>query len=246
MSFIYKLILMRVQSLFSNVIKSASKSSSKRTFSKCTPSTKSAYANKWSSTKNHNLTNFGNSAHNKHPNAVHLPKSPISEYEKMCTGLARMVRFGNISLPSIPDEITIESLRRKGSLDSKDIEHLVLLKKEQSTTLKDLDLALGPKDAPMMDLVSKSGTCFPVEVKTTFSTCTRFPKVPVNHKAVSLMMEGRMHQKALIVVVNSRTLEFWIFKANKSVRVIGETSESISRSIIEPIHEPLEMGRFSF
>ena len=235
MSFIYKLILMRVQSLFSNVIKSASKSSSKRTFSKCT-----------ASTKNHNFTNLETRVYNKHRNAVNFAKSPISEYEKMCRGLARMVRFGNLSLPSIPDEITIESLRRKSFLDSKDIEHLVLLKKEQSTILKDLDLALGPKDAPMMDLVSKSGTCFPVEVKTTFSTCTRFPKVPVNHKAVSLMMEGRMHQKALIVVVNSRTLEFWIFKANKSVRVIGETSESISRSIIEPIHEPLEMGRFSF
>jgi hypothetical protein len=198
------------------------------------------------STKNHNFINLETCVYNNHYYAVNFAKSPISEYEKMCTGLARMVRFGNISLPSIPDEITIESLRRKSFLDSKDIEHLVLLKKEQSTILKVLDLALGPKDAPMMDLVSKSGLCFPVEVKTTFSTGIKFPEVPVNHKAVSLMMEGRMYRKTLIVVVNPRTLEFWIFKANKSVRVIGETNESISRSIIVPIDEPLEMGRFFF
>lgn len=168
-----------------------------------------------------------------------------SKYEKMCRTLPRRVRFGDQVLPSISREITVESLRTKSPyLNSKDIEHLVLLLKGQTTTLRNEDLTLGPKDAPMMDLISKSGTCFPIEVKTTFSTCTEFPVVPVNQDAVPLMMEKHMHPHGLVVAVNSRTLEFWIFKANEDVHVNGTTDEEVPRFLVVPTDKPLERGRF--
>ena len=173
-------------------------------------------------------------------------RKPVSStYEDMCSRLQRMARFDKLSLPPVSSKITVESLRAKRHcLSSKDIEHLVLLLKDQAETLRNDELTLGPENAPMMDLISTSGTCFPVEVKTTFSTGTEFPTVPVNQTAVRLMREKRMHPHGLVVAVNSRTLEFWIFKANENVHVSGTTTEVVPRCLVVPTDKPLETGRF--
>ena len=174
-------------------------------------------------------------------------------YESKCREVIRQVRFqgciDNLSNHSSLRASLVAKHARGERLTPAEVERWVTLELRTSArTLSGMSLHLAPENAPMMDVVVQpapmvGGAPFPLEVKTTNSSGTDYPVFPVSKKAVGLMEAKRLHPRALVVVVNPVTLEWWIFKANKSVTKVRETEERVPRWLVRSRDRCLESGR---